>query len=62
MNQDIRDFFMNLITGLIMVSILGFVILNIYHTYSTIQFQQKMILELEYKCGWYIDDKENKDE
>lgn len=58
MNYKLRDFFINLITGLIMVSILCFVILNIYLMYSTIQFQQKMILELEYKCGWYIDDKE----
>ncbi|HMW08570.1 MAG TPA: hypothetical protein PK079_24030 [Leptospiraceae bacterium] len=55
------DWFMNLFIALLLMAVLAFVVVNTYSIYSTIQFQQKMILELEYKCGWYIDDDKEKD-
>jgi len=60
MKNKLSEFFINLLTGLTLLSLFAFLAMNTYHVYATIQFQQKMILELEYKCGWYIDDKEEK--
>lgn len=58
MRNRFSEVAINLLTALIMISVIAFFAVNIYHTYSTMRFHQKMILALEYKCGWYIDDKE----
>jgi hypothetical protein len=61
MRYKITEFVGNALTFLILVSVLFFVMQNIYYTYSTIRFQQNMILALQYKCSWYIKDEDDKD-
>ena len=62
MKTKLSDVAINVLTALILISVIAFLAVNIYHTYSTMRFHQKMILALEHKCGWYMDDKEKNDE
>ncbi|MBK8397450.1 MAG: hypothetical protein IPL26_19730 [Leptospiraceae bacterium] len=62
MRNRLSELAINTLTALVMISVIAFFAVNIYHTYSTMRFHQKMILVLEHKCGWYIDDTEDKNE
>lgn len=61
MREKIIDIALDVLVFLVLLLFIVYIASVAYSNYATIQFQQKMILELEYKCGWYIDSDKEKD-